>query len=725
MKFYRKFCRYQKSDGSVFAIKPIWCAVPYLGFKQNQLGLAIALSLGSMSSVYAQTDVLKNPTTSDVIPETKLETIVVTATRSEKTLQDTPIPVTVLDQKTLQANQARTLKDAIGLLPNVTLRQIVGKTGYEVVMQGLGGDQVLVLVDGLPLIASTGSTVNLNQYLNTEVEQIEVIQGASSAQYGSSAMGGVINVITKRLSPAKPISGQITLDMGSNGEQNPSGKAFDNNLTHLDGSIDARLDTNGNWLGRLSASYQDDKGLNTDNNQWARLKDASEQQQLTGKLVYRPDAEDINRQAWLETTYYQENDISRFNYYVAPKLLSQQRDESIDKYRYAMGFNYQFDKPNQKKLAILGGKLQASALYETYQSNSSTGVITDDAKDITNQRKADITTQLAQFQYDLPAWSLNNSTHLWQVGGQWQQDSLKQTSNGINELVNDDVERQVVEGYLQDDWLIGEKWEVVSGLRYQHDSDFGSYMAPKIAVKFNTSNNPEYPSTWRASIGKGYRVPNLKERYFVFDHSNLGYKVLGNPDLQPESSTSLQIGYQAKVSPKFSWAVNGFYNDIEDLIQTDNDHATYDGNIALYHYKNIANAKTYGGDISATWQITPTTEMNGSYTYTQTNNDTTDTPLVGRPEHIIQASVSQALTDKLQWINRVRYESKHLVNTATEAYSPDWWTWDSKLNYQLNPAVNLHFAVNNLLDEQRQSGDANDQRPVDSRQWLVGATVNF
>lgn len=191
VKFYRQLGGFKESYGLMFAIKPASYAVPFQVFRKNKLGLVIALALGGISSAHAQTGVLNNPTADSAMPATELETIVVTATRSEKTVQDTPIPVTVLDQKTLQANHARTLKDAIGLLPNVTLRQIVGKTGYEVVMQGFGGDQVLVLVDGLPLIASTSSTVNLNQYLNTEVEQIEVIKGASSAQYGSSAMGAL------------------------------------------------------------------------------------------------------------------------------------------------------------------------------------------------------------------------------------------------------------------------------------------------------------------------------------------------------------------------------------------------------------------------------------------------------------------------------------------------------------------------------------------------------
>ena len=146
----------------------------------------------------------------------------VTATRSERALSDAPVALQVLSRQQLDDNHAHTLKEALALLPNVYLREVHGKTGYEVSMQGFTGDQVLVLIDGLPITASTGSTVNLNQYMNMDIEQIEVVQGAASAQFGSAAMGGVINIITKPIGAA---TGHITTEIASNGQQNPSGKS--------------------------------------------------------------------------------------------------------------------------------------------------------------------------------------------------------------------------------------------------------------------------------------------------------------------------------------------------------------------------------------------------------------------------------------------------------------------------------------------------------------------
>lgn len=709
-------------------------------FKSNFLGFGVLLLLISPTS-HAQNELL-NGIADSQMPTSVLDTLVITATRSQKTLKDSPVPIRVLDSQTLDKNHAHTLKDALALLPNVNLRQIHGKTGYEVVMQGMGGDQVLVLIDGLPLTASTGSRVNLNQYLNTEVAQIEVIQGASSSQYGSSAMGGVINVITKKIKPNQFLTGQMSAELASNGRQNISQKTWDNNVSHIQTSMDTKLNADGSLMGRLSASYHDDKGLDDNHNHWTRIKDASQQKQITAKLMYHPNS-DVNnnkQQAWLEATQYQEEDVSRFNRRVAQNLLAQQREENIDKSRYAMGFSHQFHhhKNDKNNIAnrLLTGNLQASWLSEKYKSHSNTFVFTADNingsgsqqlanQTLTAQRKTNISTQLAQWQYDFSDWEVANGRHLLQIGGQWQQDTLSQYKDGKSELAGNQVKRDVIEGYIQDDWLIGHDWELLTGIRYQKDSDFGQHLAPKVAVKYNHYDDKGRQHIWRASVGQGYRVPNLKERHFLFDHSNLGYKVLGNPNLQPETSNSYQLGYQFELNRNVNMALNAYYNDIKNFIQTDESNFTYDGGIKIFRYQNVNDAITYGGDISGNWQINPNNLLSASYAHTQTKNKQTGTELIGRPQHTAMLTWENHLTDKLQLINQLKYESKHLVSSHDNTYSPDWLIVNSKANYQISPNFSVYAGVNNLFDEQKDSRKDSDHRPVDNRQWLAGVTFNF
>lgn len=663
--------------------------------------------------------------TSDVndTPTATLDTIVITASRTEKGMKEAPIPISVIGKKQLEEHQARTLKQALELLPQVQLRPLHGKTGYEVVMQGFEGNQVLVLIDGLPITASTGSTVNLSQYLNVDVEQIEVIQGASSAQYGSSAMGGVINVITKRLKPNdnKRITGHLSTDIGTNFSQNPSDKSLDDNYRFVEFSSDIQLDTQGDWMARISASQLDDKGLSVDNHEWDRLKDSTKQTQVTTKLQYKPIQPKYLQNVWFEVGNYQESDISRFSEFKAPITYPNLREEEIDKQRFSTGFSHQFNDLNNR---LKGSKLQGSILSEKYDSSSNTSVFGVN----TVQRHAKIDTKLTQLQLDLPSIQWENHAHLVQLGINYQQDSLLQTNNGNSELSNNDVTRDVQEFYVQDDWLIGKNWEILAGARYQHDSDFGEHLAPKVSVKYNQLGKTGVRHIWRASVGEGYRVPNLKERYYLFDHSNLGYKVRGNPELVPETSTSYQLGYQSDLKPNLSLAINFFYNDIEDLIQTNATRPIdYENNgaIAIYQYENVSNAKTYGGDVAIHWQPRNNMDLQLNYGYVHTLNEHTNTPLTKRPKHKVGLIANYDISPTLAWINQLNYEDKHLLDTNSNSYSPAWWTWHTRLNYKVNQQLRVYTAINNVLDKQRDVTNKDDQSNLDNRQWLIGATYQF
>ena len=83
------------------------------------------------------------------------------------------------------------------------------------------------------------------------------------------------------------------------------------------------------------------------------------------------------------------------------------------------------------------------------------------------------------------------------------------------------------------------------------------------------------------------------------------------------------------------------------------------------------------------------------------------------------------MSDTLQLIPRLNYESKQLIDTATQSYSPSWWTLDSQLNYKIDDNFSLYGAVNNIFDTQRDVRDTSDYRPIDNREWLIGARFNW
>lgn len=630
-----------------------------------------------------------------------LQQVVVTATRSERLIDDAPVRTEVVTRQEIERTNARTLKQALENVPGLQMREVRGKSGYELSLQGLNADQVLVLIDGLPITASTSSTVDLSQYLINQIEHIEVVKGASSAQYGSSAMGGVINVITRRTKAG--FGGTAAVDIGSFGKQNDSGKSALANNRHGRFSLGGGTDQ---WRLALSGDATDDAGFAKRPSEYTRQGDASARQQLALRGDWTPSK---SGRLWAEASHYTEDDTQRYQLYVPPVNVPQRKEENIVRKRLAGGGNWRFDN---------GLRAEFKGVDEKYDSQSpaySNGFLATSRQ--SNQHTQHISTQL-----DLPAWG----RQLWMVGTDWHKESLSQTSNGLSELgLLGSASRSSHEVFVQNDIIFNERWELLLGLRGQNDSDFGGHWAPKISVRGNVYEQDGIKGVFRASLGQGYRVPNLKERHYLFDHSNLGYKVVGNPNLQPESSNSLQIGGTLSQGRDWSVDVNAFYNQVSDLIQEDLANATVSNGITLYSYANVASAKTAGVESSVTWRPSPSWDLSAAYTYTQARDRNKGIELTRRPRDILRLGADWQASPKTSLSARLRYQSDEMVDSVSQARSPAWATLDVSLNHKLNPSSTIFWGVNNLTGRQRNFANANDYGPISGRFVYIGAKFAF
>lgn len=628
-----------------------------------------------------------------------LREVVITGTRSERDIQETPVRTEVVTREEIERTNASTLKQALENVPGLQMREVLGKSGYELSLQGMTADQVLVLIDGLPITASTGSTVDLSQYLLDDVERIEVVKGASSAQYGSSAMGGVVNVITRR--QAAGFGGAASVDVGSYGKQNDSGRSFSANNRH------GRFRVGGGgeqWRVTVSGDRLDDAGFGTDPNAYPRQGDANLRQQLAGRAEWLPSK---SGRFWVEASQYKENDTQRYNQYVPPVNVPQRKLENITRDRFAAGGNWRFAN---------GLRAQVSGVDERYDSHSpgySNEVLATNR--FSRQRMQHLSTQV-----DLPAWG----RQLWTVGTDWHHETLAQTSNGQSELnTSGKAKRSSTELFVQNDVLLSDRWELLFGLRGQNDSDFGSHWAPKVSLRANLIDGQEWKGVFRASLGQGYRVPNLKERHYLFDHSALGYRVVGNPKLKPESSTSLQLGATLSRGERLSVDVNGFYNRVRDLIQTDEANASVRDGITTYTYANVARARTSGVDTSVRWRASPALTLSAAHTFTSTRNETTGTDLTRRPRQIVRLGGDWRVQPSTVLGLRLRHQSSELVDTVTRARSPAWTTVDLSVNHQIGRGVTLFAGINNVTNRQRSFSNANDFGPIAGRYIYVGARI--
>lgn len=630
-----------------------------------------------------------------------LDTIVVTGTRTEKPADAAPVRTEVVGPQELRRTHARTLKDALENLPGLQLREIHGKSGYELSMQGLGSDQVLVLIDGLPLTASTGSTVDLGQYLLTDVERIEVVKGAASAQYGSSAMGGVVNVITRRIEPG--LAGHVVADAGSRGRQNPSGHRANVGLSHAQLGVQGGTER---WRLRVVGDVSDDRGFAVDSQAWARQGDAVRRGQAGVRLAWLPHRD---AQAWLDANHYREDAEKRYDHYVPPRNLPQRKTEEARRDRLAAGTRWRLSN---------GAVIDLRGVHEHYEADT----LSYSAGALTGRREAELGLSHLSGQLDLPAWG----RQLWQIGFDLHHEDLAQTNNGQSEVVLDGrVDRRSREVFVQNDILFDERWELLLGLRWQDDSDFGRHAAPKLALHRRLGAGGDWRGSLRASLGQGYRVPNLKERHYLFDHSALGYRVIGNPDLQPESSTSAQLGASLQFGRGLSLEANLFHNRVRDLIQTDLERYTVIDGVAHYTYRNVARARTQGLETGVQWQALPALRLQAACTYTRTRDLGTGQELTRRPRHIARLGADWAWSDRHEGSLRARHQSDELADTASGARSPAWTTVDLRFNHTLRPGLMLFAGVDNVFDTQRDFAQGNDFSPASGRFVYLGARLSL
>ena len=664
--------------------------MPLFLSKPNVLFLALMTSgLFTTTSTWANADAIKT-----------LDPIVVTATRSEKKLTDSPIRTEVVSENELKRTNASTLKDALENIPGILLREIHGKSGYEISLQGLSSDQVLVLIDGLPLAASTGSTVDLDQYLIASVDHIEVIKGAASAQYGSAAMGGVINIITKKVADGVSVSGQV--DIGSYGKQNANGKAASINNHHEKIKIEA---SNGDFKGRFSADQLKSDGFAVDPALYPLQGDEQNRQQYSIYGAWQPSDQ---FSIWVDFNDYQETDHQRSLNFVPPFYLKQYKVEDIQRQRLSAG----------SKFTLLNNiQVDIKGVHETYDTTSTQ---TLDGY-LSALRNSDQENNHFSSQVSLPTWYRQN----WQLGYDWHEEKLDQSNNGKFELQGGAVSRDRNEFYLQNDAQLTDQLDMVVGWRFQNDDDFGDHNAFKLSSKYRFYEQNELFADLRLSYGQGYRVPNLKERFYSFDHSYLGYIVIGNPNLKPESSNSYQLGLSLVKNEFWNADVNLFWNDVKDLIQTDYDNAQVVNGITQYSYSNVAQAETKGIETTAQWHISTYLAVSGAYTYTEAKDKTTNKWLTRRPKHIARIGADYSFNDQLDLTLRARYQSEEFGDSANLQKSPDWFSIDTQIDYQISPYISAFIGIDNILNQQRDFNASVDYRPIEGRYSYTGLRFNW
>ncbi|MEW5795884.1 MAG: TonB-dependent receptor [Candidatus Zixiibacteriota bacterium] len=535
-----------------------------------------------------------------------LDDVVVTGTRSPHLLKEVPVQTEVVTRRDFQRTGATTVDEALVSSIGITINDDLSGKGATI--RGIQNDRILVLVNGERAVGRVNGSLDLGQFALSNVEKIEIVKGTGSTLYGSDAMGGVINIITKKL------------------HTHTRGLAFRGDYgTHATFNPDLQAEfSNNRWGANIGAKYYRTDGFDLDKSTpHTNGQDAIERLNLDGKLR-RKLSERWNVTGSTRLMFENKNWIES-EVWPGNLLLVYDDDETNNRYDGSLVLDYLSGEHYSMKFRLYG-------TYYDHQWNK-----------IEREYGAWVDTSKTEDVFLEASYSSNyviGQNHVATYGFDYNHQDLKS-----NELAREKEADEAGDAYLQYEYSPHQKWTFLPGVRYEHHSSFGGKTNPSINIMYQ----PNEQLKLRGFTGYGFRAPSIKQQYFTFDHTAAGYIVYGGRvgavdslarsaglDFKPlKDENSLN----ASISAEFSYGAIGmhrityFYNHLDDLIEfvMIGSNPTYWRGI--YVYQNIDRAVTQGIEWESRVRLSSNVDFSFSYDYLKSLNLGTGEELVNRPAH--------------------------------------------------------------------------------------------
>jgi vitamin B12 transporter len=616
--------------------------------------------------------------------------IVVTATRIPTPESEVGSSVTVISAEDIRRKQYRSVPEALRTVPGLDVVQS-GGPGQQtsVFIRGASSSHTLVLVDGINIAdaSSPNGAVDFSSLMLDNVERIEVVRGPQSTLYGANAIGGVINIITRK-GEGKP---RATLSM----------QAGNNN-------------SNYQQLGMIGAGDRFDYSIS--GTHWKTHASSVTPEDLRDGLAAEADG-------------YRNNTLStRLGFKAGENLDFAVSGRYInDKQRIdpEVGFGTIEDPDAQLKNReyFIRGESNAALLDGQWDATLAVAY-TDYNRRNDNQRSNPFETlQNTRFQGDTLEFSINNDVYLTEahtltLGGGSKKESMNNDGFSdfggfvVSELSK--ASERTNYAYLQDQFSLAGRVFGTAGLRIDDRDDFGSELTYRLTGVYQ---HRQTDTRFSGSVGTGFRAPSLFE-LFGFTPNNFGSAYRGNPDLNPEKSFGWELGIeQALLSDRLDFGVTYFRNDIKDLIETVFDPG-FNGTSENINKVHLSGVETF---VSA--RIQRRLSMRVDYTFTGAKvSDDSERPLLRRPRKKASADVDYQLADNTSVFLGVEYvgERKDIDRvTGATIDAPDYTVFNSAVAYQVNPNFRVEASINNLLDKHYEPADGFEAL---GRNYMLGFT---
>ena len=577
---------------------------------------------------------------------------ITTANRREELLRTVAEPTTLIDEASLQDTGGRSAKEV--LVEQAGSGVYVSPQGAtnSVSINGLGGAAVLILIDGRRYLGrnSTGE-VNLEDLDLSNIERIEIVKGAGSAMYGSDAMAGVINFITKKPTTFG-MANSLDVSYGSY------------NDTRFSDTLSFRSEK---FSGAFTAGYRSYDGYDLDESALiTEGEPESKRYNISGNMEYALH-DKVRARVYGDYTF---RDVTKY-YFAGATQMSDPYNSLRELTRYNFSPEVDVNLTDTMTVNALFNYGQYERL-ETYDYGDSVDV-QDPWVETNNEFK--VTAR--------QIWGIEDMEQFLQFGYEFRNQTLERGSLDLPSDA-DEAERDINVFWAQNEFNLIENFKVTAGFRYDDYSDFGSEWSPKITAMYAVNDENRV----RFSYGHGFRAPRFGELYI-----DLGFFFKGNPDLQPETSNNLTIGY-AHTGELAQGSFDFFYNKIKDGIG-------FDLSVFPYTYNNLQDYTASGINSSLALNLPYGFTPEFSYTYTK-REDEEGEKILGYPEH---SAFLKLLWFRPQWGMRVNLRGQLMDNITYSSGEerPSYQIWYLKGSKTVmttdSYSIDVFAQIDNLFDK--------------------------
>lgn len=672
--------------------------------------------MASLSSLATQA--IAQSTQDDV----QLEAVTVTATGYEQSVKDAPASVTVITADEIAKKSYTDITDVLKNVPGVHIQG--GGVEQSVMIRGMSADYTLFLVDGRPQQdnqafalngAQAGTPVNFLPPVEA-IERIEVLRGPASSLYGADAIGGVVNIITKKV--VNKFSGSVSMEYE---------KAAHGNYVTNDG-------------------FQTGMALNI-----PVLKDKLALQ-LTGSFHHKQESDfvGIDDSGAADPKYKRQNLDAKASWKIDSQNTMtfgggharQERTHTPGR-SLALDDDFSFNKSLRDKYFVTHEGRYKDMLLESYVNYETSENPT--RVNATTGNSISFDTLNANTQ---GTWFLGD--HTLAVGANYKKEKLTDgASNGINVpgiALSTDVitmDRTQAALFAEDNWQLTDEFALLLSGRYDHSNAFGGQFSPKVYGVYNV--NPSL--TIKGGMTTGYKTPSLRSAATDFGSTSMGGVIIGNPDLKPETTRNFELGMNYGNSASgMTGSLTVYRSKFEDKIMrtgrvcAQNEQCNFNGVVYPAHqygytsYINVDSAKLHGVEWTQDWQLNKSLTYRHSYTYAkseQTSGAYAGKPLNDVPKHMFNVTLDWRATSQLSLWTQVNYRSEtsgrwqSSSGSAGNGKTVDAYTFmDVGLVYDVNKDVKLKFGIYNLTNRKVVPEDGFGY-VLDGRRYSLAANFAF